>query len=388
MWEDKRLRDITEADVRQLVNSGLEEHLQLEYKSALYDDSKEQARESLLDICMFANAGGGILLIGVSEQRDENGQPTGIPDPTATLGVELSNPEQLLLSYDNRVVANIQERLSVEMSAIPIVDRYVVAIRVPNSMSKPHRVQYQGRVHFPSRRERHKYEMDVREIKEMVMRTASRMEEAERKMGDAFLKMPRQDDSPHLIIGCIPVFWRDFLVDLRNEQIVRAVGMFHLGYGQNFRQPVYSFTGLEREIHNDISAVHVHRNGLVVLNRRFGSEQAPGAHHFFPTAIDTILRTFLLRTADVYRATELGGPYLLSMMLRARNALRGIYQELHPGAIEDGGLIALGDYAFPIMQADNLLDIDRVTRPLCDQAHQMFGRDASPSFDANGVWNG
>jgi hypothetical protein len=30
---------------------------------------------------------------------------------------------------------------------------------------------------------------------------------------------------------------------------------------------------------------------------------------------------------------------------------------------------------FPIVQADNLLDVDRVIRPLCDQTHQMFGRD-------------
>ncbi len=36
VWEDRRLRDITEADVRRLVDSGLEEHLQLEFKSALY----------------------------------------------------------------------------------------------------------------------------------------------------------------------------------------------------------------------------------------------------------------------------------------------------------------------------------------------------------------
>jgi hypothetical protein len=54
VWEDKRLRDITEAEVRQLVSSDLEEHLQLEYKSALYDGGDRGRKESLLDICMFA----------------------------------------------------------------------------------------------------------------------------------------------------------------------------------------------------------------------------------------------------------------------------------------------------------------------------------------------
>src|SRR5450432_2981542 len=127
MWEDKSLRDITEADVQQIVNSGLEEHLQLEYKSALYADNDQGNRESLQDICMFANAGGGILLIGVSELRDANNQPTGTPDPNAALGVDLANPEMALLAFDARVVTGIQERLPLELYPIPVANsRYVV----------------------------------------------------------------------------------------------------------------------------------------------------------------------------------------------------------------------------------------------------------------------
>src|ERR1039458_3125473 len=191
MWEDRRLRDIAEADLRQIVGAGLEEHLQLEYKSALYEANDRGNKESLLDICMFANAGGGILLIGINEQRDADGQPTGMPDPNAELGVELPNPEKLLQAYDARVVANIEERLPLELYPIPVANnRHVIAIRVPNSMSKPHRVHYQGHAYFPSRRERQRYEMDVREIKEMVMRTASRLEEARDKLRSELEAMP------------------------------------------------------------------------------------------------------------------------------------------------------------------------------------------------------
>src|ERR1700722_5107632 len=162
MWEDRQLRDIAEADIRQLVNSGLEEHLQVEYKSALYTPNDNGNKEFLLDVCMFANAGGGILLIGIDERRDANGQPTGMPDPNAVLGVDLFNPEQLLQAYDARVIANIQERLPLELYAVPLASkRHIVAIRMPNSMSKPHRVFYQGRVYLPSRRERQRYEMDI-----------------------------------------------------------------------------------------------------------------------------------------------------------------------------------------------------------------------------------
>ena len=179
-WEDKQLRDVREVDVRQLINSGVEEHLQLEYKSALYEGNDRGGRECLLDICMFANSGGGVLLIGVPERRDLQGQPTGMPDPAQPLGLDIPNPETVLQSYDARVVVAVEDRLPLESAAIAVGHgMHVLAIRVPNSVEKPHCVRYQGHVYFPSRRERHRYEMDVREIKEMVMRTASRMEKAE-----------------------------------------------------------------------------------------------------------------------------------------------------------------------------------------------------------------
>ena len=102
--------------------------------------------------------------------------------------------------------------------------------------------------------------------------------------------------------------------------------------------------------------------------------------------MDLTLRKFVTRTAEVYTAAGLDGPFLISMMIRAANALRSVYPGQVPGTEEEGGFVPRGDYRFPVMQADNLFDLDRITRPFCDQAHQMFGRDASPFFDANGVW--
>jgi hypothetical protein len=41
-------------------------------------------------------------------------------------------------------------------------------------------------------------------------------------------------------------------------------------------------------------------------------------------------------------------------------------------------------YRFPCMTIDDLSSTDRVIRPFCDQAHQMFGRKGW--FDAEGAW--
>jgi hypothetical protein len=389
MWEDRQLRDISEADIRQVVNSGLREHLQLEFKGELYGQGHRDARESLLDICMFANAAGGILLIGVPERRDVQGQPTGSPDPVALLGIDVPNPEMVLQAMDARVVASVEERLTIESFAVPIAGgRHVLAIRVPNSQAKPHSVHLEGHIYFPSRRERNRYAMDVREIKEMVMRTASRLEQAEEKLRESFLEMPRLDTLPYLLIGCIPIFTRDFIVDVRNAAVINATGKFF--GGGTFRQPKYSFNGLERPVANDGSVVQVRRNGLIVLDRVLPTQQQNDMRVVFPQAIDQILRKFVIHAAEVYNATALTGPYLLGMMLRP-------IDNLVPGfpffpddreAFELGAPIGELDRLFPVMQADNLTDVDKIIRPLCDQVHQTFAKDASPCFNADGAWIG
>lgn len=388
MWEDRRLRDITEADLRQVIDAGLEEHLQLEYKSALYDASDRGSRESLLDICMFANAGGGILLLGISEQRDAGGQPTGLPDPNAQLGLEIPNPEAVLQGYDARVVASIQERLPLESHPIPVADNHhVLAIRVPNSMSKPHRVSYQGHVYFPSRRERQRYEMDVREIKEMVMRTASRLETAEDKLTEALRATVTQYGYHDLAIGSVPVFWQNFMIDVRKQPVLDAVIRFHMG-NENIVHPEFTFDGLRRQILGEPhSFVQVHRDGLIVANIKLQISMDGNLYQFRPTAIDLFLRSFVEHSALVYSSVSINGPFLLSMTLRTAGNTQSLYPAVGlPMVEENGGQIGAGIYPFPVMEADNLIEIDRVIRPLCDQAHQMFGRRLSLNFNADGVW--
>jgi hypothetical protein len=390
LWEDKPLRDIRETDIRRLVESGLEEHLQLEYKSALYEDNDRGRREFLLDICMFANAAGGIMLIGVPERRDEQGQSTGAPDPQGILGIDVPNPEAVLNAYDARVMEAIEERLPLESASIDLGGgRRVLAIRVPNSTSKPHSVRFQGHIYFPSRRERQRYHMSVREIKELVMRTASRLQQAEEMLESAFLGAVRTADLPYLMTGMIPVFSEDFVVDVRANDVRQAVGIFNRAEQPAFRDPIFTFEGLERRENQAEYTVQFRRNGLLraslQLPLRPRQQGAENQHVFVLTSIDVLLRRFVLRTSAVYVAAAIAPPYVLGMMLRSQQPLVGSYAGVDGLEYNTAPIRAL-DYRFPYTQVDDLSDIDRVIRPLCDQAHQMFGRAGSPSFDDTGVW--
>ncbi len=390
LWEGRPLRDIRENDVRRLIDSGLTEHLHLEYKGALYDDSDRGSREFLLDVCMFANAAGGIVLLGVPERRDEHGQPTGAPDPDGVLGLDVPNPEVVLNAYDARVMEAIEERLALESVSVVLGDgRRVLAIRVPNSANKPHSVRHQGHIYFPSRRERQRYHMTVREIKDLVMKTASRLQQAEDLLQKSFLEVARPTPLPYLIIGIIPAFFADFLVDVRGESVRRAVAVFSRAGQQVYGHVDYVFDGLERRENAYEFTVRLRRNGLVSASLQVPVREIPGegnGHILYPASIDHHLRSFVLKSTAVYEAAGIGAPYVLGMMFRLQQPLVGGYAAMGGLGENHTPPIPARDYRFPCMTIDDLSSTDTVIRPFCDQAHQMFGRNGSPSFDAEGVW--
>jgi len=393
LWEGRPLRDIREGDLRRLIESGLTEHLQLEYKEALYGDNDRSRKEFLLDVGMFANTAGGIMLIGVPERRDPQGRPTGAPDPAAILGMDVPNPEATLSAYDARVMESIEERLALESVAIDVGEgRRVLAIRVPNSANKPHSVRHEGHIYFPARRERQRYHMSVREIKELVMRTASSLQQAERMLETSFLGVARSGDLPYLIIGILPLFFSDFLVDVRANNVCRSVEFFSRAPEPEQGNVFYTFDGLERRENRFEYTVRLRRDGLLVISVQLplANPRTPRdiLHRFFPVTIDTQLRTFALKASVVYQAATIGGPYVLGMMLRVPQLLVGSYPDALGLGEVDTPPVRERDYLFPFMQVDDLSGTDRAIRPLCDQVHQMFGRKGSPNFNADGEWIG
>ena len=388
LWEGRALREIGEADIRRLVDTGLGEHLQLEYKSAPYEDNDRGNREFLQDIGMFANTSGGILLIGVSERRDQGGQPTGLPDPAAVLGIELANPEAVLGSYDARVTAAIEERLPVEMAAIHIDgSRHVLAIRVPDSVRKPHAVSYQGHIYFPGRRERQRYALSVREIKELTMRTSSHLEQSKETLSRAAAEATIAGDQPYVIVGILPVFFEEFLVDLRDHHLQQAVRNFgRTGWGE-LGNLFFSFDGIERRSGDRFNhLVQLRRTGLLRVSQQIPLIPREGVQQIGPTAIDRLLRQVVTQAPHVYEAAGIGPPYLLGVTLRIQRALTGVYPGMVGPGEEYTPPVAAGEYRFPFREVDDLVQFDRILRPLCDQVHQMFGREESPNFTADGAW--
>jgi Schlafen, AlbA_2 len=380
-FDDKPLADISENDIRNLIQTGRVEGPTLEYKSDLYDNSDRGSREFLLDVCMFANASGGTILIGIPEFRNEADEPTGAPDPHAEIGIEHANPEQQLLSYESRILEAIDERLPVQLRAVACSNgRQVIAIRIPNSLAKPHRVRYRGQVNFPSRRERQRYELDVREIKDLAMRTASQSERAEselkRALDDCFFP---DHASPVIIVALLPVFFSNFMVDLRRAALGNALANFQIF--PNIRDtttPGYSVAGLTKRGPNRTTLTIGH-NGLLKLNAPLRRAEQDGPVIFYPRAIDIFAHQFLAQAPPVFEAAGLTFPTLFGISLTCKRNLIISYYE------EDRIAYERKEYRFPLLPLVSIgAATDSHLRILLDHIHQGFGQAGSPSFDASG----
>ena len=69
----KNPKDITKEDVELFISKRIEENLNLDYKDIkAYDHFDELAK----DISAFANSDGGLIILGVSEERVGEGKAT------------------------------------------------------------------------------------------------------------------------------------------------------------------------------------------------------------------------------------------------------------------------------------------------------------------------
>jgi hypothetical protein len=74
---EKRLEDVTPADLVALHDRHVTERRTLDYKRDLKFAGRDDNKELLADVLSFANASGGDIVFGMDEARDGNGGKLG-----------------------------------------------------------------------------------------------------------------------------------------------------------------------------------------------------------------------------------------------------------------------------------------------------------------------
>jgi Putative DNA-binding domain len=132
------LTDLNQPRLLQILQDGLVEGPEVEFKLEL----TERPAQFLKEITAFANTNGGDVLVGVAD----NGKPTGVPSDTLRALIDRVNS-----ALDGGVDPPLK---GVQYHPVQLADSLsVLVIRVPFSLSGPHMITSDGKLHFYRRSE-------------------------------------------------------------------------------------------------------------------------------------------------------------------------------------------------------------------------------------------
>jgi hypothetical protein len=202
----------TAEDIRRLVDSKRSESSELDYKQELPGNKDEDRKEFLADVSAFANSQGGLLVYGISEERDVNGKCTGLPKEVA--GLAGINPELERSRLENMIADGISPRIvGMKVRFIREVEpgKGVLLVQVPRSWSSPHMVTSRRSSRFYGRNSGGKYQLDVTELRNAFASGESGDERAARFRLDRISKVLSGDtpvallSNQRLIIHVVPL---------------------------------------------------------------------------------------------------------------------------------------------------------------------------------------
>jgi len=162
---DISLDALTFDHLRAMKDNSVAEGRHLDYKLELPGVRDDDKKEFLADICSFANAGGGDLVFGIEEAKDETGKNAG------TIAQLRGLPGFNVDETQRRLEAIIRDGLDPRLPSLRFrtidggSDGPFLVVRVGRSFVTPHMVKFQNLSRFYSRNGQSKFQLDVREIR-------------------------------------------------------------------------------------------------------------------------------------------------------------------------------------------------------------------------------
>jgi len=387
----RNIDEITLEDIEELVCSGVSEGPRLEFKRDLYGNKDADRKEFAADVSAFANAGGGDLIIGISDEGDS--------DAGAQLcGVEIADADALVRRIIDFLRSAFQPQIiGIRVRWIPMNEAHgVLIIRIPRSWRSPHRATACGGSHFYVRTENGRHQMSVDELRHAFLRgdeVAQRMR-AFRNDQLALLAadqgpLPMDDRQSHLVLHFLPhaSFANDFFIDLEQEQhhSIRPLGA--TGWSSIYSlDGLVTYSGPEYPSEPVRAFTTIFRSGVIEFVERIAARDEAQYRLVDVHEIEGSLRSSFEQVQLYYKQLGLPKPvYLAVSVLRAR----GLKPD--PGPRRSITFPYRRDQIIlpeiSLWREGEVSPIDAL-RGVCDLLWNAFGQPRSPSFDKNGKFRG
>lgn len=394
--DGKLASQLTEDDLKQLIDDRRQEDRYIDYKRDAYGKADADKRELLKDVVGFANASGGIIFIGIEENASNI--------PIALPGVEPDvNRKDPMERYERTIRTGIEPRLAgVMIEPIPVgsTDRVVIAIGVPQSLSRPHRVRTNGSERWTIRHNRDTIDMTYTEIRSAFLdieNIGRRVRQFQKERCDEILTFT--NTSPErkgaLAIHVIPLFTEGKTLDVQ-AALSRTNDFFPPGLSNSFPlhpnlDGVVARGQLPRtddwwgwfQLYHDGRIEGVFGNLVRIAGEDEDRDRRLLMHH-------GQLETYLFEAVPAYihgiAALGFHPPYAVAVSLINAQGSE-IHQQLPSSQREMEELIARLDPV--VIESANLTGAwHSVLRPILDQLWNAYGFPTCPSFNDDGLWRG
>jgi hypothetical protein len=227
----KKISEFTESDLQGLVDREIAEGKSIEYKSELPGAADADKKEFLFDVSSFANAGGGHLIYGITE---ENGLPKELN------GVEVANTDAELRRLQSLILDGIDPRiLGLDLHFILLKNsKFALVIQIPKSWLSPHMVTAKGADKFYSRNSGGKHRLDVNELRSLFTLSTTVTEQVKKFRTERLGKIIANEtpiplgDRPKIILHLVPLLSFSSVVRIDLPNVERVTGdLFPLGMG-------------------------------------------------------------------------------------------------------------------------------------------------------------
>ncbi len=380
-----RLRDATLEDVERLVSDGIPEGLHIDYKQELHLDKPKQKKEFLRDVAAFANAEGGLLVYGVEEDRDSDGQPTGVPKTVC--GTPLDNPDKAVQSMENLLRDCIDERLpSYELQPLPTPGgNYVVLMRIPSSLRLPHMVTADGERRFYMRMNAGKQPMSTAQLRDAVMKTQSIEERVQAFVDDRLERLSKLGRGrPYWALHLVPLIRTAGSIDVTRDETVQVLRGMCAAIGGSPQHCLEGYMFFQYDSEGSSSHALVFRHGAIeFFDQQSASLQEPESY-FSSATVHSLASRCLREGLAVYENGLLSPPLAVCLTFvglegywlsesASRNSLAGPAEPISSA---------------PVVVTDVASDPNSVLRPFMDVAWNAFGQARCSAYDDDGNYIG
>ncbi len=375
----------TTAEINAIVIGNAAESATLEFKAAPWERNDSGKRECLKDITALANTRGGTIIVGIAQESNATNRLVPMDNPAAE--TERSRVNDL-------IYAGVEPRLyGVNIEAVAVEGGVVLAIVVPRSAARPHRVTAQGTNRFYLRNSTGVYEANVADLRNLFLQGVEIRERAlrwheerriELRAGDIVANIATTPDC--LVLHLIPAdaFTTQTTLDVR--AMLNMQQQFWPIGGEGFT-PRFTFDGFLAYRGGDPCHGYtlVQRNGIVEAVKV----------GFFNNANNTLnargIEGFLVKYTRRYAAAllELGAIapiYALATLEGTRGA------HISSGELGEGARPIRHDkLALPVSVIESIdsdAEVARAYRAAFDALWNAGGLAGSLQFNDSGEWTG